>query len=138
MSLEKILKKISDDAQAEADKIILENKRKADEIKENARIQASKLAEGLVKEAERQGRLEASRLVTQARLEKKLNILSRKKELVEGVLEKAFRKSIEGTKGLNRKIIMKQGEREEPYDKERLKEELRSKLENEIIEALKI
>lgn len=138
MSLEKILKKISDDAQAEADEILSENKRKAEEIKENARIQASKLAEELVKEAERQGRLEASRLITQARLEKKLNILSCKKELVEEVLEKAFRKSVEGTKGLKRKIIMKQGEREEPYDKERLKEELRSKLENEIIEALKI
>ena len=138
MSLEKILKRITDDAQAEADKIILENKRKAKEIKENAREEASKLAEELVKEAERQARLEASRLVTQSRLEKKINILSEQKNLIEEVLGKAFQKSIESAKGLKRKIILKQGEREEPYDEERLKEELRSKLENEIIEALKI
>lgn len=138
MSLEKILKRITDDAQAEADKIILENRRKAKEIKESARKEASKLAEELVREAERKARLEASRLVTQARLEKKINILSEQKDLIEEVLGKAFQKSIEGAKGLKRRIILKQGEREEPYDEERLKEELRSKLENEIIEALKI
>jgi V/A-type H+-transporting ATPase subunit E len=138
MSLEKILKRITDDAQAEADKIILENRRKAKEIKENARKEASKLAEELVKEAERKARLEASRLVTQARLEKKINILSEQKDLIEEVLGKAFQKSIKSAKGLKRKIILKKGEREEPYDEERLKEELRSKLENEIMEALKI
>lgn len=138
MSLEKILQKITDDARAEADKIILENKRKAKEIKENAREEASKLAEELVKEAERKARLEASRLVTQSRLEKKINILAEQKDLIEEVLGKAFQKSIKSAKGLKRKIILKQGEREEPYDEERLKEELRSKLENEIIEALKI
>lgn len=138
MSLEKILKRITDDARAEADKIILENKRKAKEIKENAREEASKLAEELVKEAERKARLEASRLVTQSRLEKKINILSEQKDLIEEVLGKAFQKSIKSAKGLKRKIILKQGEREEPYDEERLKEELRSKLENEIMETLKI
>lgn len=138
MSLEKILKRITDDAQAEADKIILENKRKAKEIKENAREEASKLAEELVKEAERKARLEASRLVTQSRLEKKINILAEQKDLIEEVLGKAFQKSIKSAKGLKRKIILKQGEREEPYDEERLKEELRSKLENEIMETLKI
>ena len=135
---EKILKRITDDAQAEADKIILENKRKAKEIKENAREEASTLAEELVREAERKARLEASRLVTQSRLEKKINILAEQKDLIEEVLGKAFQKSIKSAKGLKRKIILKQGEREEPYDEERLKEELRSKLENEIIEALKI
>jgi vacuolar-type H+-ATPase subunit E/Vma4 len=138
MSLEKILKRITDDARAEADKIILENKRKAKEIKENAREEASKLAEELVKEAERKARLEASRLVTQSRLEKKINILAEQKDLIEEVLGKAFQKSIKSAKGLKRKIILKQGEREEPYDEERLKEELRSKLENEIMETLKI
>jgi vacuolar-type H+-ATPase subunit H len=138
MSLEKILEKIIDDAQSEANKIILESQKKAAEIKEKARKEASDLADALLKEAERQGRLEASRIVTQARLEKKINILSRKKELIEEVLEKAFKEGAKGKKGLKRKIIMKEGESEEPYDEEKLREELRSKLENEIIEALKI
>jgi vacuolar-type H+-ATPase subunit H len=138
MSLEKILKKIIEDAQSEADKIILESEKKAGEIKEKARQEAANLAEALIKEEERKGRLEASRLVTQARLERKISILSRKKELIDHVLEKAFQKGVLGKEGLKRKIIMKDGEREEPYDEKRLKEELRLKLENEIIEALKI
>lgn len=138
MSLEKILKKILDDAQAEAEKIIHESQEKAGEIKEKARKEASELVEVLVKEAERQGQLEASRLVTQVRLEKKINILSRKKELINEVLERAFRKENLEKKGLKRKIIMKEGEKEEPYDAEKLKEELRSRLENEILEVLKI
>ncbi len=138
MSLEKILEKIIDDAQTEADKIILESKKKAAENKEKARKEASDLAEALVKEAERQGHLEASRIITQARLEKKINTLSRKKELIEEVLEKAFQIGAKGKEGLKRKIITKEGESEEPYDDDKLKEELRSKLENEILEALKI
>lgn len=138
MSLEKILEKIIDDAQAEADKIILESKKKAAENKEKSRKEASELAEALVKEAERQGHLEASCIITQARLEKKINTLSRKKELIEEVLEKAFQRGAKGKERLKRKIIMKEGESEEPYDEEKLKEELRSKLENEILEALKI
>lgn len=138
MSLEKILKKIIDDAQAEADKVILESQKKAAEIKEKAQKEALELAEALVKEAESQGHLEASRLITQARLEKKINILSRKKELIEEVLEKAFQSLTLDQEGLKRKIIMKEGEREEPYDEEKLKEELRSRLENEILDALKI
>jgi vacuolar-type H+-ATPase subunit H len=138
MSLEKILEKIIDDAQTEADIIIIESKQKAAEIKEKARKEASDLAGALLKEAERQGHLEASRIVTKARLEKKINTLSRKKELIEEVLEKAFQKGAKGKKGLMRKIIMKEGESEEPYDEDKLKEELRSKLESEILEALKI
>ena len=138
MSLEKILEKIIDDAQTEADKIILESKKKAAEIKERARKEASGLAEALVKEVERQGHLEASRIITKARLEMKINTLSRKKELIEEVLEKAFQRGAKGKERLKRKIIMKEGESEEPYDEEKLKEELRSKLENEILEALKI
>lgn len=127
-----------DDARAEADKIIFESQKKAGEIKEKADRAAVELADALLKEAEKKGHLEASRLLTQARLEKKINILSCKKELIDEVLEKAFRRGSLGKEGLKRKIIMKDGEKEEPYDEEKLKEELRSKLENEILEALKI
>jgi len=138
MSLEKILKKIIDDAQSEADKIILESEMKAGEIKEKAREEATNLAEALIKEEERKSQLEASRLITQARLERRISILSRKRELVDEVLEKAFQKGGLRKEGLKRKVILKDGEKEEPYDEKRLKEELRLKLENEIIEVLKI
>jgi V/A-type H+-transporting ATPase subunit E len=138
MSLEKILEKIIDDADAEVEKILHESREKAGEIKEKAEKEASEQAEVLVKEVERRGQLEASRLITKARLETKINILSRKKELVHEVLEKAFQKKMLEKTGLNRKIITKKGEREEPLDEARLKEELRSRLEKEIIEALGI
>jgi vacuolar-type H+-ATPase subunit H len=138
MSLEKILDKIIDDANAEADKILVESREKAEKIKEEAEKKASELAEALVEEAERQGQLEASRLITQARLETKINILSRKKELIQEVMEKAFQKKILGEKILKRTIITKEGEREEDFDEDRLREELLSKLENEIVEVLGI
>ena len=138
MSLEKILKKINDDAQAEAKRIILENQKKVKEIKEKTRKEASELAEALLKEAEREAHLEASRLITQARLERKINLLTRKKELIEEVLERAFRSESLEKKGMKKKIILKDGEREESFDQEKLKEELRPKLENYIVEVLKI
>lgn len=138
MSLEKILDKIIDDAKAEADKILVESRAKGEKIKEEAAKKASEAAEALVKEAERQSQLEASRLITQARLETKINILSLKRELIQEVMEKAFQKKILGEKDLKRTIITKEGEKEESFDEDRLKEELRSKLENEIIEVLGI
>lgn len=138
MSLEKILKKIVDDGQAEADRIILENQKKAEEIKENARKETLELAEALLKEAEQQGNLEANRLITHARLEKRINILSRKKELIDEVLEKAFVKESLGKKSLKRKIILKDSEIEELFDEKKLKEELRPGLESYIAKVLKI
>lgn len=138
MSLEKILKKIVDDGQAEADRIILENQKKAEEIKENARKETLELAEALLKEAEQQGNLEANRLITHARLEKRINILSRKKELIDEVLEKAFVKESLGKKSLKRKIILKDGEIEELFDEKKLKEGLRPGLESYIAKVLKI
>lgn len=138
MSLEKILQKIKDDAQVEAKRIILESQKKATQIKEDAQKEASELAKVLLKEAERQAQLEASRLITQARLEKKINLLTRKKELIEGVLDRAFQSEILGKKELKKKIILKEGEREESFDQEKLKEELRPQLENYIVDVLKI
>lgn len=138
MSLEKILEKISSDAQTEADNIISESKRKADEIKEAARREAEELAAAMMKEAERKANLEASRLITQARLEKKINILSQKKELIDEILKKAIRRADVGEKELKKKIVLKDGEREESYHSDRLLNELRPKLENYILKVLKI
>jgi len=138
MSLEKILDKILEEAQEEAEKIILESRQKAEEIKQNARRQGEMQATALVEHAERQGNLEASRLVTQARLEKRIKILRCKKELIDEVLAKAFQKQTGKKTGMIRKIILKDGELEEFVDHEKLKNELRPKLEKDIVEVLKI
>ena len=71
-------------------------------------------------------------------METKINILSQKKELIKEVMEKAFQKKILKIESLKRTIITKEGEREESFDEVRLKEEIRSRMENEIIEVLGI
>ncbi len=138
MSLEKILERITQDAQAEAERIISEGKKKAEEIKKNARKEAERLAAAVIEEAERKARLEASRLISQARLEKKIKVLSWKKALIDEILEKALQKANLGEEKLKKKIILKDGEREEFYQQDKLLEELRPRLENYILKVLKI
>lgn len=138
MSLEKIIERILAEAQVEADRIIQESRLKADNIKEKARIESQEHAEALLEEVDRQGKLEASRLITQARLEKRIKTLSCKRELIDEVLERAFQKKNLADKGVKQKIIMKDGEKEVLFDKEKLKQELRPRLEKDIAEVLKL
>jgi len=138
MSLEKILDKILEEARSEAEHILLESRQKAEEITQNARKHGEMQASAILEQAERQGNLEASRLVTQARLEKRIKILSCKKDLIDEVLDKAFQKQKGDKIGMKRKIIRKDGELEEFVDQEKLKQELRPKLEKDIAEVLKI
>lgn len=138
MSLEKILKKIGDDSQAEADLIIQESRKKADQILEAAKTEGTTLAESFIQENQRQSQLEASRLVTQARLEQKINILTCKKELINLVFEKAFQNEMSERKEIKRIVVEKDGEREELFDEQQLRSELRPRLEKVIASALKL
>ncbi|MFQ6069767.1 MAG: hypothetical protein ACE5LC_04495 [Candidatus Aminicenantales bacterium] len=138
MSLEKIVGRVLDDARKEAERITEETKKKAEEMKEKARGEASKLAEALLAEAERKARLEASRLVTQARLEGRIQLLAEKKRIIEEVLEKAIGRAGIDEKVLKKKVILKEGEEEEFYAREKLVEELRPRLESYILEVLGI
>lgn len=138
MSLEKILDKILEEAREEAERIRSESRKKAEEIMQNARNSGEKQGEEILERAKRLSNLEASRLVTQARLEKRIKILGYKKDLIDEVLEKAFQKQEGDNIQLKRKIIRKDGESEEFIDREKLKQELRPKLEKDIAEVLKI
>jgi len=138
MSLEKIQEKILQDAQAEADSIILDSKKKTEEIKDTAQKEASGLAAALLDEAERKAQLESSRIISQARMEKRIKILSRKKEIIDEILDKALLKADFKEDELKKKIVFKEGEREETYNREKLLEELRPKVENYILEVLKL
>jgi vacuolar-type H+-ATPase subunit E/Vma4 len=138
MSLEKILNKIIEDSQAAAVEIAKESQAKAEEIRENTRQEALELAQALHAGEERQGRLEASRLITQARLEQKLSILATKKEIIEGVLAEALEKERSSVKKLKKQIILKEGEREEAFEANRLLEEIRPQLEKFVNDSLKL
>ena len=74
----------------------------------------------VLKEADREGELEAHRLVTQARLEGNLHILSLKRKLVEEVLELAFQKAEVEKVALKRTIVLKDGQEEKSFNQERL------------------
>jgi vacuolar-type H+-ATPase subunit E/Vma4 len=138
MSIDKILKKIEDDAHKEAEQILLESEQRAEQIKKKAHSESAVLAEAIMKESEKQARLEVSRILTQARLERKLEILSSKKELIDGVLEKAFKKVGHDRSRLKKEVIEKEGRREENLDEQTLIDELRPKLEKFIVDVLKI
>jgi len=138
MSLEKILNAIIEDAQAEAVAIVKESQSKAEEIKEAARLEAEKLAGAIRSEEERLGHLEASRLVTQARLKGRIDILSTKKKIIEDVLSEAMARERSGVQKLKRQIIMKEGKKEETFDERKLLEEIRPQLEKLIIDTLNL
>jgi vacuolar-type H+-ATPase subunit H len=138
MSLEKIVDKILDDARTEADLARAESLRKAEDIREEAKRQAEELAGALLREAEREARLEAGRIVTQARLEGRIDLLTAKKHLINEVLEKALAGAPVRDRSLTRMVILKDGEREEPFDRAMLLDEVRPGLESLIADILKI
>jgi vacuolar-type H+-ATPase subunit E/Vma4 len=138
MSLEKIIEKILDDARSEAQVIVEESKVKAEEIKAVSRQEAQEQAERLTDEYKKQGKLEASRIVTQARLERQISSLVCKKELIAEVIDTAFKQEKISKEMLKRKVVLKDGEKEEYFSEDNLKEELRPHLEGIIAEVLQI
>lgn len=138
MSLEKIINKIIDDARSEAQVIVEESKVKAEEIIAAASRETQDQVERLIAEYQKQGKLEASRIVTQARLERQISSLACKKELIAEVVDKAFEKEKISKELLKRKVVLKDGEKEEYFSEDNLKEDLRPHLEGFIAEVLKI
>ena len=138
MSLESILEKIGREAQAERERIIRESRDRAEKLRSEAEQEAEEQVEQLLRESEREAELEAHRLVTQARLQKKLQLLALKKELVDEVLDQAFAQQAPSAISLKRLIVLKEGVREESLDPETLKKELRPQLEGFIADLLKI
>lgn len=138
MSLEKIKEKIIDDARSEAQVIVEESKAKAEEIKAAARREAQDQAEGLISEYKKKAKLEASRIVTQARLKHQLSSLACKKDLIAEVIDKAFQQEKISKDMLKRKVVLKDGEKEEYFSEENLKDELKPQLEGYIAEVLKL
>jgi len=138
MSLEKIVAKILDDARAEAERIAVEGGLRAESIKDEARREAEQQAWILLGEAGREAHLEAVRIVTQARLERKIELLAARKALVAEVLERAFAKASLENRRLTRKVVSRDGEKEETLDRARLMEELAPAMENLIVDILKI
>jgi formylmethanofuran dehydrogenase subunit B len=133
MGLEQIVEKIISEGKMEADKIVEESRKKAADIQA-----AAEKAALYLKEAEREASLQANQIMAQARLEKKIALLRQKREILDDVLKKAFGQTVTGDIPLKRKVVVKDGTREEPFAPERLLEELRPRLEKDVLDVLKI
>jgi vacuolar-type H+-ATPase subunit H len=138
MGLDDILKKINSQGEAEVHQIIEQNQEKAQQIRIHAEKEASKEAEEYLINQERQAEMEATRIMTQARLDKKIKILYCKKELIDQVLEDAFTQALKGRQALEKRVIMKDGEKQSPLHKEKIKDEIRPLIEGQIAEDLKL
>lgn len=138
MGLDEILKKISSQAESEAHKVVEESQEKARQIKKSAEMEASKQAEEYLLHEKRRAEMEATRIMTQARLDKKMKILFCKKEIISQVLDEAFDQALKGKKDLKKTVVMKDGEKQSVLDKKRIKDELRPEMEGQIAEDLKL
>ena len=138
MSLENIIEKILTEAKGEAERIVRESRKKAAAVLSTAEREANEQASAFLKEAEREATLQANQIMAQARLEKKIALLRQKRELLDRVLKRAFDQAVPDEIGLKRQVVGKEGVEEEPFDRDRLIEELRSLLEKEILETLKV
>ena len=138
MGLEQIVEKIISEGKAEAERIVQESRKKAADIRAAAEKEAAERSAVTLKEAEREASLQANQIMAQARLERKIALLRQKRELLDDVLKSAFRQMAPDEIQVKRKVVVKDGTREEPFDPDRLLEELRPRLEKEVLEALKI
>jgi vacuolar-type H+-ATPase subunit H len=138
MGIENIIEKILAEGRVEAERIVQENRKKAAEIRAAAEKEAGERASATLKEAEREASLQANQIMAQARLEKRIALLRQKREILDEVLKKAFSQTPGGEIHLKRQVVEKDGIREEQFGRDRLLEELRARLERDILEALKI
>jgi vacuolar-type H+-ATPase subunit H len=138
MSIEQIVEKIIAEGRAEADKIIQESRKKAADLRTAAEKEAAEKAAAYLKETEREASLQANQITAQARLEKKIALLRQKRDLLDEVLRKAFGQMPADEIRLKRQVVAKDGIREESFDPDKLLEEVRPRLERDVLETLKI
>lgn len=136
MSLDSILEKILAEGREEASRIEAESRSRARDVMTRAEAAVAEEEASLLKEAEWEARLEARRIVTQARLAGRLGLLQAKQDLVSEVLEKAFGEELTARAVPKKKVVFRDGVKEEPFEKKRLMDDLRPKLENFIAEVL--
>ncbi|RJP24189.1 MAG: hypothetical protein C4520_04680 [Candidatus Abyssobacteria bacterium SURF_5] len=92
MALEDILKKINEEARAEADSLLSLARAEAQSIREKARREADDLKATLMREAERRAKSHAERIRILAGLDQRKEILAVKKRLVDESIEEARKK----------------------------------------------
>jgi V/A-type H+-transporting ATPase subunit E len=94
MPLEDIIKKIDDDARAEADSLLSLAKAEADAIRDKARKQAEDLRQRLMQQAKERALERASRIRTLAGLDQRKELLAEKKRIIDEAFARAEEKIV--------------------------------------------
>jgi V/A-type H+-transporting ATPase subunit E len=95
MSLEKLLEKIENDARAEGELIVARAEEEAARIMEEAEERARREGEAIARSFHARAESERMKLLSQARLEGRIELLAAKDELVEEVFREAKRSFLE-------------------------------------------
>jgi len=138
MSLDKILARIMEEAEKEAARLRQETRQKAEQMMAASREEAQKRAAEIISRAEEEARTEAQSLISEARLNKRLALLETKRKWVDLVLDKAFEMAGLVNPSLQKTIVTRRGIEKEGIEAERLRQELRFRLEKLILELLGI
>ena len=92
----------------------------------------------MIKQAEAEAKLEASRILTEARLQQRMELLKTRRELIDRVLKAALQREEFKKAQLKKEIVSREGLREETLPAERLLSEVGPEVENDVVEWLKI
>lgn len=114
MSLESILNRILNEANAEAEKIIQDANRQAEKIIQDAKLAADALYQDIISRAKADYEHQKQRLIVNARLEYKKNLLESKQEFINEVFNKI--KSTVNSDKIKKKQISSDKAREVPED----------------------
>ncbi|MCX7974111.1 MAG: V-type ATP synthase subunit E family protein [Candidatus Aminicenantes bacterium] len=138
MSLDNILTKIIQEAEEEASRLRHQARQRAEELLAASQEEARKKAAEIISRAEQEAQTEALSLISQARLEKRLALLAIKRKWVDLILNKAFEEAGLLSPSLQKEVVTRQGIEQEQVEVEKLKEELRFRLEKLILKLLEI
>jgi len=134
MSIESIINHILDEAGVQRDKILREAKQQAELILQEARGEADKIHQEILAREKSLLEAEKQKLIVNARLESKKNLLKAKQELIDRVIEK-LKSEIEKEK-FKRYQVLQDKIKEVPEDMDFYLNNLRLEYETEIAKII--
>lgn len=134
MSLESILGHILGEADTQEDKIMQEARRQRDTIIREAKIEAEKLYQEVLNKEKSLYETQRQRLIVNARLEQKKNLLRAKQELIDSVFKKL--KSSLASNKFKKQQVFTDKVKEVPEDIDFYLEKIRQDYEGEVASIL--
>ncbi len=105
--VEKIVKKINEDAEAEASKILQDARAQAEEVKKEAEAEADEIYKEIISRYEREAEQEKQRIVANAKLKARKAVLDAREEVIKAAFAEAERKLKELPKKEYKEILEK-------------------------------